>query len=74
MTICEQIDAYLGSISPRKATNGQIRAALNLMSQEKVCESTQSLLRGGKIKGLNTGSTWKYWKPAKPFYVVPRQM
>lgn len=71
MTICDKINLYLASISPRKATNRQIKDELLIVSHEKVFKATQLLFRAGAISGSNTGALWQFWKPAELSSVKP---
>ena len=61
MTNKERILDYLWSISPRMATNSQIREGTGIKPHQQVYLLTQELLRAGLIHGERRGREWVFW-------------
>lgn len=61
MSYKERILAYLWSVAPSGATNGQITFALGISSQQTVCMTTQELAGRRLIRAAKEGATWVFY-------------
>lgn len=57
----ERVLDFLWSISPRAATNSQIRESTGIQPHQQVYMLTQELMRTGRIKGEQRGREWYFW-------------
>ncbi len=62
----ERILDYLWSISPKGATNSQIREATGIEPHQQVYKLTQELMRAGMIQGEQRGREWVFWEHESP--------
>jgi len=57
----ERILDYLWSISPKLATNSQIREGTGIRSHQQVYLLTRDLMYAGLIRGEQRGREWVFW-------------
>lgn len=57
----QRILGHLWAISPRGATNGQIRDATGIRSHQQVYLLTQELIHAGMLHGERRGRQWVFW-------------
>ncbi len=57
----ERVLDYLRSVSPRGATNAEIRDATRISPHQQVFQITQELKRQGRIAGRRDGREWVFF-------------
>ncbi len=57
----ERVLDYLRSVSPRGATNAEIRDATRIHPHQQVFQITQKLRRQGRIAGRRNGREWEFF-------------
>jgi hypothetical protein len=60
MSEADKVLGYLQSISPRRATNEEIRVNTGVKPHPKVYQITQRLLKAGQIEGRKVGLEWSF--------------
>ncbi len=61
MTDTERILAYLRSVSPRAATNGEILEGTGIEGRYQVYQLTKELMGKGRIRGVKHDRQWSFW-------------
>lgn len=56
---------FLQSISPREATNSDIRGHTGVKPHQQIFQITQRLMKEGTIKGRQLGNEWYFWTETK---------
>jgi hypothetical protein len=56
----DRVLAYLKAISPEDATNADIRSGTGVSPHQQVFQITQSLMKGGLIRGRQFGKEWRF--------------
>jgi hypothetical protein len=57
----EVILAFVQSIAPNTATNGEIGSRTGIRPHTQVFQITRDLMRNGAVKGRQLGSEWTFW-------------
>jgi hypothetical protein len=66
MTQAERVQDYLWSVAPNSATNGELARRLGIPSRQTVYMLTQELMHQGRIRGLQSGTTWVFHVAEEP--------
>jgi hypothetical protein len=72
MTNRERVLTYLRSISPRAATNREVRDATGIERHHEIYQLTQELMREGLIHGVQRGREWWFWVGEPDSVRLPR--
>jgi len=66
MTQAERVLDYLWSVAPNGATNAELTRRLGIRSHQTVHMLTQELMHQGRIRGLQSGTTWSFQVAEEP--------
>jgi hypothetical protein len=66
MAQAEHVLDYLWSVAPNGATNGELARRLGIRSHQTVYMLTQELMQQGRIRGLQSGTTWVFHVAEEP--------
>jgi hypothetical protein len=66
MTQAERVLDYLRSVAPNGATNGELARRLGIRSHQTVYMLTHELMRQGRIRGSQSGTTWVFHVTEEP--------
>lgn len=61
MAFHDRVRAYLQTIAPQRATNGDIRQNLGVKHHQQVFQATRLLMESGQIHGRRYGNEWEFW-------------